>query len=165
MPPPDTYRENHNRAQSEHLWKPKPKTKIVKTARKKKKILRLKGATLRLTAHFSTEAMDARRQWNVILLCRQNVTANWKLYKSGKNICQKLNWNEDISRQKLGRLSGSVGRVSDFGSRHDVIVRGFEPCIRLCAGSSEPGACFRFCVSFSVCPSPACALSLSVSQK
>ena len=30
---------------------------------------------------------------------------------------------------------------------------------------SEPGACFGFCVSFSRCPSPAHALSHSVSQK
>ena len=38
---------------------------------------------------------------------------------------------------------------------------GFEPHIGLCADSSEPGACIRFCVSLSLCPSPAHALSLS----
>ena len=32
------------------------------------------------------------------------------------------------------------------------------------ADSSETGACFRFCVSLSLCPSPAHALSLSVSK-
>ena len=46
---------------------------------------------------------------------------------------------------------------------------GFEPRIRLCADSSEPGACFGFCLSLSLslsvslslsrCPSPAHALS------
>ena len=36
----------------------------------------------------------------------------------------------------------------------------FEPCITLCADSSEPGACFRFCVSTSLCPSHAHTLSL-----
>ena len=40
----------------------------------------------------------------------------------------------------------------------------FEPHVRLCADSTEPGACFKFCVSLSFCPSPAHALSLSVSK-
>ena len=46
-------------------------------------------------------------------------------------------------------------------------VRGFKSRVGLCADSSEPGACFRFCVSPSLCPSPAHALSLclSLSQK
>ena len=35
----------------------------------------------------------------------------------------------------------------------------------LCADSSEPGACFGFCVSLSLCPCPAHTLSLSPSQK
>ena len=37
----------------------------------------------------------------------------------------------------------------------------FEPFIGLCADESEPGACFRFCVSLPLCPSPTHALSLS----
>ena len=43
----------------------------------------------------------------------------------------------------------------------------FEPHIWLCTDSSEPGACFGFCVSLSLCPSPMCMhiLSLSLSQK
>ena len=41
-----------------------------------------------------------------------------------------------------------------------------EPRVGLCADSSEPGTCFGFCVSLSLCPSslpslPSCALSLS----
>ena len=52
---------------------------------------------------------------------------------------------------------------------HDLTVREFEPRVGLCADCSEPGACFRFCVSLSLCPSPAHALSLclsvSLSQK
>ena len=65
----------------------------------------------------------------------------------------------------LGRLGGSVGSASDFGSRHDLTVRGFEPRVGLCADGSEPGACFGFCafLSLSLCPSPTCALSLSLS--
>ena len=37
--------------------------------------------------------------------------------------------------------------------------------IGLCAHSSEPGACFGFCIPLSLCPFPACALSLSLSLK
>ena len=65
----------------------------------------------------------------------------------------------------MGHLGGSVGWVSNFGSGHDLIVRVFEPCIRLCADSSEPGTCFGFCVSLSIFPSSTHSLSLSVSQK
>ena len=41
----------------------------------------------------------------------------------------------------------------------------FEPRVRLCADGSEPGTCFRFCVSLSLCPSCAHALSLSLKNK
>ena len=64
-----------------------------------------------------------------------------------------------------GRLGGSVGWASNFGSGHDLMVHGFKPCVGLCADSSEPGACFWFCVSFPLYPSPASSLSLSLSQK
>ena len=47
----------------------------------------------------------------------------------------------------------------DFSSGRDLTVREFEPCVRLCADSSEPRACLGFCVSLSLCPSPARALS------
>ena len=42
-----------------------------------------------------------------------------------------------------------------------ISVREFEPCVGLHAASSEPGTCFGVCVSLSLCPSPAHALSLS----
>ena len=65
----------------------------------------------------------------------------------------------------LGLLGGSVGWASAFSSGHDLTVCEFEPRVGLCADSSEPGACFRFCVSLSLCPSPAHAVSVSLSQK
>ena len=40
---------------------------------------------------------------------------------------------------------------------------GLEPRIRLCADSSESGACLGFCVSVSLCPSPTSAWCLSLS--
>ena len=52
-----------------------------------------------------------------------------------------------------GHLGGSVGWASDFGSGHGPIP-GFKPRVRLCAHSSEPGACFRLCVSLSFSPPP-----------
>ena len=39
-----------------------------------------------------------------------------------------------------------------------------QPPIKLCVDSSDPGACFGFCVSLCLCPFPAHALSLSVSK-
>ena len=66
-----------------------------------------------------------------------------------------------LTLPREGHLDGSVGQVSDFGSGHDLTVLEFEPRIRLCADSSEPGAYFRFWVSVSLCPSPALTLSLS----
>ena len=60
-------------------------------------------------------------------------------------------------------FGGSVGYASDFRSGHTLMVRGFKPHIGLCADSSEPGACFGFCVSVSLCPSPIRVLSVCLS--
>ena len=69
-----------------------------------------------------------------------------------------------LKAQSQGRLDDSVGLASNFSSGHDLAVREFEPHVGLCADSSEPEACFGFCVSSSLCPSHDHALSLSVSQ-
>ena len=50
----------------------------------------------------------------------------------------------------LGRLGGSVGWATDFGSGHDLTVHEFEPRVGLWADGSEPGACFGFRVSLSL---------------
>ena len=65
-----------------------------------------------------------------------------------------------------GLLGGSVGWASDFSSGHDLGVREFELRVRLCADSSEPGACFS-CLPLSL-PLPYShyvSLSLSLSLK
>ena len=67
-------------------------------------------------------------------------------------------------------LKCTVGGVPGWRSQlsvrlqpgHDLVVREFEPHVGLWADGSEPGACFQFCVSLSLCPSPVHALSLSV---
>ena len=65
----------------------------------------------------------------------------------------------------LERLGGSFGGTSDFSSGHDLVVHEFKPRVGLCADSSEPGACFGFCVSLSLCPSPVHALPLCLKNK
>ena len=42
---------------------------------------------------------------------------------------------------------------------HDLLVCEFEPCVGLCADSSEPEPCFRLYVSLSLCFSSTHALS------
>ena len=71
---------------------------------------------------------------------------------------------EFFQRNLQGRLGGSVGWAADLGSGHDLAVREFEPRVGLCADSSEPGACFRFCVSLSLTLPRSCSASLSVSK-
>ena len=74
----------------------------------------------------------------------------------------------------LGRLGGSVGRASSFGSGHDLTVREFEPGVQLSAlsllsalQSLEPA--LHLCLPLSL-PSPlklclSLSLSFSLSQK
>ena len=65
-----------------------------------------------------------------------------------------------------GHLGGPVGYASDFGSGRDLVVCEFEAHVGLCADSSEPGVCFRFCVSpLSAPPMLMLCLSLSLNNK
>ena len=71
----------------------------------------------------------------------------------------------DQTSKFMGHLGGSVAEASNFRFSHDLTVREFEPRVGLRAGSSEPGACFGFCVSLAFCLFPSCTLSLSLSHK
>ena len=80
----------------------------------------------------------------------------------------KLNSSPVKSSLKNGNKEGGawVTQLSvqlDLGSGHRLTALEIKPRVRLCADSSEPGACFRICVSLSLCPSPTHALSLSLS--
>ena len=65
-------------------------------------------------------------------------------------------WSEE---QIWGRLGGSVGRASDFGSGHDLVVCGFESQVGLWAGGGEPP---RDSLSLSLSLSLPPSLSLSL---
>ena len=65
--------------------------------------------------------------------------------------------------QLVKRPTSAQGMISQF-SGHDLTVCEFEPGVGLCADSSEPGTCFGFSVSLSLCPSATHALSLSLSK-
>ena len=86
-------------------------------------------------------------------LARQSQTRSPTLPSLGFSICKI-------------RTPGAPGWRSRLSVRlqpgHDLSVCEFEPRVGLWADGSEPGACFRFCVSLSLCPSPVHALSLSV---
>ena len=74
----------------------------------------------------------------------------------------KREWAQPFLYKECG--TGAPGWRSRLSVRlqpgHDLAVREFEPHVRLWADGSEPGACFRFCVSLSLCPSPVHALSI-----
>ena len=60
----------------------------------------------------------------------------------------------DEWKRRCGKahLDGSVGWVSDFSSGCDLTVGELDPCVGFCDDSSEPAACFGFCVSLSAPP-------------
>ena len=64
-----------------------------------------------------------------------------------------------------GRLAGSVSGASDFGSGHDLLVREFEPHIRLTAVSEEPASDHLSPPPLYLSPAQALALSLSLKNK
>ena len=65
----------------------------------------------------------------------------------------------------MGAWVAQSVKCPDFSSGRDLTMPRFEPRVRLWADSSEPGACFRFCVSLSLYPYPTRALSLSLKNK
>ena len=83
--------------------------------------------------------------------------------------CQ-IQWEFKFNTQKLcwgTWVAQLVECPLQLRSGHGLTTREFEPRVGLCADSSEPGACFGFCLSLSLslCPFPTRALSLSLSLK
>ena len=88
-------------------------------------------------------------------------TADWSICMSllqhgNSRVMWLLTWwlrTPRVSKQEVeGRLGGSVREASNFSSGQDLMAPGFKPCIGLCVDSSEPGACFRLCISLSTLP-------------
>ena len=121
-------------------------------------------ATRQMREELSAPSLSASKQGITSLSCRciPSLAPRPLLsLEEGKNYPER----RKVSAEGAG---GSVGSACDFGSGHDLSVREFEPRVGLWADSLEPGACFGFCVSLSLCPSPPppiCTLSLSLSQK
>ena len=100
------------------------------------------------------------------------ILENWQKLTKGKNSYQSqlsqvsLSVVADQEMKIKNSYWGAPGWRSRLSLRlqpgHDLAVGEFEPRVRLWADGSGPGACFRFCVSLSLCPSPVHALSLSV---
>ena len=64
-PRQDEPKEEHTETQRNQTDKNKDKDKILKSARKKGQIT-YKGTPIRLSAYFSTETLQARREWHNI---------------------------------------------------------------------------------------------------
>ena len=70
----------------------------------------------------------------------------------------------ELRIQETQEAPGGLSWLSvDVGSGHDLAVGEFQPRVRLCADSSDPGACFGFWVCLSLCPSPTCMLAHTLS--
>ena len=67
--------------------------------------------------------------------CSRSVHGLRRLMARVNGHCQKRTLKSWLV---TGYLGGSVGQASDFGSGHDLAVRGFEPRVGLWAVSSEP---------------------------
>ena len=91
----------------------------------------------------------------------RHVMFKWKTIKTGF----RANMSGLNKNKTSWRVGGSVSWAPDLGSGHDLAVRGFEPHIGLCADSSEPRTCFRFCDSLSLSAPPTPALCLSLKKK
>ena len=75
---------------------------------------------------------------------------------------------ERIRKERLKRnlTQAQLAEAVDISDTYMVTVCGFEPCVTLCADSSELVVCFRFCVSLSLSTLPhSCSLSQKLTLK
>ena len=80
-------------------------------------------------------------------------------------IVEETDWCVSFKKRDFG-APGWCSRLSvQLQPGHDLAVREFEPCIGLWADGSEPGACFRFCVSLSLPLPRSCSVSLCPKNK
>ena len=75
------------------------------------------------------------------------------------------NDNVQFKHNLKGPLGGSVGGASDFGSGHDLTVRGFRPHIRLCAEHLLRAWSLLWILCLPLTDPPLFTLCLSLSQK
>ena len=78
----------------------------------------------------------------------------------GRSRCLFIHYYHPSKTQTFGgRLGGSVGSASDFGSGHDLMDVDFKPRVGLSVVSTEPASDALFPLLY---PSPAGSLSLSL---
>ena len=84
-----------------------------------------------------------------------------------KGSLQRNPWGESVNSEESWGTWGTQSVKCPTSARSDFDSQsvGLSPrvIVGLCADSSEPGACFGFCVSLSLCPSSTCTHSLSLS--
>ena len=89
-----------------------------------------------------------------------------KLLASPSNSSVICRWHFVGIKRKHGGAPGWRSRLSvRLQPGHDLPIREFEPRIGLWADGSEPGACFRFCVSLSLPLPRSCSVSLCLKNK
>ena len=119
----------------------------------------------------------ARKAWSGHPSCSL-VSALLRTISEQKSPSQGLNWVFSILPVSVPteimmvfslKSSGAPGWRSRLSVRlqpgHDLAVREFEPRVGLWADGSEPGACFRFCVSLSLPLPRSCSVSLCPKNK
>ena len=69
-------------------------------------------------------------------------TSDGQQQQKATSLCQicSTDWGEHTRKQYRGAWgTPSVKHPAlDFGSGHDLVVRGFQPCVGLCTDSMEP---------------------------
>ena len=142
----------------------KRNTNITKTfssppsKKEKKRIINLVGQWVMDENHTQTIEFHNKyvdngfdRKW-----CTKR-TDTIEMFSARKYYYRGKPWKKSMvggTRRWLSQFSVQLQLMS-----HDLTVCGFQPHIELCVDSWEPGACFGFCVSLSVCspaPPPPC---------
>nr|KAF6500858.1 hypothetical protein HJG59_007893 [Molossus molossus] len=99
-------KKNPNRPTPRHIVIKMPKIndkeRILKAAREKQQVT-YKGNPIRLSADFSTETLQARREWHEVIKVMKNKNLNPKLLYPSKAIIQNRRSNKELPRHKKAK--------------------------------------------------------------
>ena len=114
--------------------------------------------------HCSRHSREFKKELDVVL-CPHKI---YRLFGKRGQKCKNNNTRFTVKLKIVcsgGHLGGSVSWAFNFGSGHDLQVHEFKPHVGLCADSSEPEACFRFCLPLSLPLPCSCYVSVSLSLR